>query len=115
MIAPTHPETAEILLDHGCPSDVRIPRKSGGGPAKGDTALLAVCRMNALDLAGGHFGHEITDMARMRLVRLLLQRGADPNLPDAKGKLPLQLLVPRDAGRVESQLAEMLIAAGARS
>jgi ankyrin repeat protein len=106
-------EIAKLLLDNGSPLNVRIPKKSGDGPIKGDTPLLAVCRMNARDLAGGHFGYEISDEARITLVRLFLKHGADPNQPDAKGKSPLQMLVPRDAGRVESRLADLLIAAGA--
>ena len=104
---------ATLLLARGSPVNAPFPRNERDGPTKGATPLIAACRLNGVDLAGGSFGFEETDDARLELVRRLLERGADPDQPDAKGMTPLRIVVPRVVDDFQLSLAKILLSAGA--
>lgn len=106
-------EMTRLLLDRGSPCDALFPVNEDRGPRKGDTPLITLLSLNAEDLVGGDFGYEETDQRKVALVNLLLDRGANPNLPNHKGMTPLRVIVPKLVGHSHLRLAELLVAAGA--
>jgi ankyrin repeat protein len=104
-----------LLLEHKCPVNEQLPYSASiakDGPKKGDSPLLVVVRLNAVDLMGGEFGFETTDDRRMELIRMLLAAGADPNLGDGK-VTPLRSLMPKVVGHEHFKFAELLVNGGA--
>ena len=96
---------AGVLIRHG------IVKPNRYGP-DGDTLLHVVCRRGIIstDHIGDReqYGISISIEAR---IRLLVALGADPDLPNVVGEVPLQLGWER-AGELSSRIASALFAAG---
>jgi ankyrin repeat protein len=103
--------TTALLLKLGCPANTTLERRVRNGPEKGSTPLTILLKTNQYDMLGGvpGMGLKSTDESRVKLARLLLAAGADPNLPDTRAKTPLMFAV---AFR-NRRLAELLLRAGA--
>src|SRR5580765_3782899 len=103
--------TTALLLKLGCPANTVLQRGIRNGPEKGSTPLTALLKTNQYDMLGGVPGMDMkpTAESRVKLARLLLAAGADPNLPDARAKTPLMLAV----AQRNLRLAELLVDGGA--
>ena len=100
----------EALLKLGCPVNERLRHNVDHGPRKGETPLTLAVRNDGPDwLSMGGAGFTNTMRVRLQIVEALLAAGADPNLPDAKGRVPLMVV---DA-EGEPQIANLLLDAGA--
>ena len=103
--------TTALLLKLGCPANTILERSVRNGPEKGSTPLTTLLKTTHHDLLGGVPGMDFkpTGESRVKLARLLLAAGADPNLPDTRRKTPLMFAVAFQNLR----LAELLVHAGA--
>lgn len=98
------------LLKLGCPANVRLGFNACRGPRKGSTPLVLAAKYGGPDflaLGGASFRDSLPD--RIKIIRLLLEAGADPNQADARGFTPLSVVTEDDDARI----SKLLIDAGA--
>jgi len=100
----------DALIQLGCPTNERLAFSLDRGPRKGETPLTLAVRNDGPDwLAQSVPGVRNTTKSRLRIIKALLAEGANPDLPDAKGWVPLMVV---DADE-EPHVERLLLDAGA--
>jgi ankyrin repeat protein len=92
-----------FLLEAGCPVNEPFKHSVKRGPQRGDTPLTLALHLDVADSQSGR--HSV----KLKLVRELVQAGADPNLPDHFGRVPLVFTDPAK----DVELRTVLVTAGA--
>ena len=120
-----NPKVVELLLQNG--ADPNIPAKNGSSPLQwaaqaGNEDIVALllkygAAVNAVSDSGNTAlayacgsGHSVLHCYNLKVIKLLLERGADPNIPAHDERFPLDLAA--QAGHAD--IVELLLKNGAK-
>jgi ankyrin repeat protein len=115
-------ELVGFLLKEGCSPNEPVVQGEYRDFEKGETPLTLAAVLSTRDMARGILQAKTNQKAKMEILSGLLAAGANPNLPNAKGRTPLFLTVAgydgekiltESSGEHSLDMARMLLKAGA--
>lgn len=115
-------ELVSVLLNLGCPVNEPVVQGEYRDFDKGETPLTLATMLSNRDMATGILRAKTNQKAKMEIVSGLLAAGANPNVPNAKGRTPLFLTVAgydgekiltESSGEHSLDIARMLLKSGA--